>query len=155
MPLTSREEPVRIQLPAEGEWVDVKPRLSKADERAVFKRLLGDTEISPLRAIEFDGKPEAEVAAELLGEVRMNAAELIEEMTWAGLEQALVAWSFYEGKPQPADIRDLDQESFDVIVARLNELYPGARSDDDRKNSASNGLTPSSEGAESPAISPG
>lgn len=155
MPLTSREQPVRINLPTPGEWVEVKPRRSKADEAALYKRMLGGVEISPLQAATFDGKTQAEIAAELLGDTRLNAADLVDEMTWAGIETAIVAWSFYDGKPLPEDIRDLDPDSYDVIVARLNELYPAARTDDDRKNSVSGGPMPSSAGAASPESSTG
>lgn len=155
MPLTSREPPVRIPLPVAGEWIDVKPRRSKADETALYRRMLGNVEISPLQAASFDGRSQAEVAAELLGETRLSAADLIEDMTWAGIETAIVGWSFYEGQPKPEDIRDLDEASYDAIVAGLNELYPPPRSDDDRKNSASAGATPSLGEAASLESSPG
>lgn len=139
MPLVSREQPVRIDLPTAGEWVEVKPRLSKGDEERVKMRLLSSTRIQIDKLDDLQGIS----PSDMLGGDGVSAADLIDALTWMTLEIAIVGWSFYEGRPKPEDIRDIDPESYDVIVARLNELYPASRSDDDRKNSSGNGAMPS------------
>ena len=146
MPLTSREEPVRIDLPTPGEWVDVKPRLSKSDMGAVQRRMLGAARI---RTDQLDGLSSLS-PGDLLGDDGLPAAELIEALTWDTLEIAIVGWSFYEGKPKPEDIHDLDEASYDAIVAALNELYPSPRKDDEAKNSESSGPTHTSDEVASP-----
>jgi len=134
MPLIGNTDLVRIDLPVEGEWVEVKRKLSRGDEIAVQKAI---TKNSRVEASEFS------TAFELDGPEAIEAAE------FAGLDVAIKAWSF----PQPVtpeNIRALDADSVEAIKARLNELYEAPRSDAEKKASTVNGSTPSKTRALSP-----
>ncbi len=135
MPLVTVET-VRVDLSTPGEWVDVKRALSKGDathiEGAAFK----------LRASMVGG-----------GSPEVDAALDYEASVFAGLEVGIVAWSFPE-PVTPENIRRLSVEDYDLISARVNELWQ-ARGVDERKNSPGNGVTPSLGGAASPRSSGG
>ena len=71
----------------------------------------------------------------------------------AGMEIGIVAWSLDE-ELTADNIKALDEESYDFIATKLNELWE-PRSDDEVKNSASDGATPSEEKAQPPKESAG
>lgn len=134
MPLLLRPPTERVQLSTPGDWVEVKTRLSKGDmtrmESAAFRLRVAVTE-----------RQEA------------NADIDYEATIFTGLEVGIVAWSFPE-PVTPANIRALDPDDYDIIAARINELW-SARKDDDRKNSRVLGVMPSSGGETSLPISGG
>lgn len=134
MPLIGNDDLVRIDLPAEGEWVEVKRRLSRGDEIAVQ------------RALTEGGRITAGGATD--GGLELSAGEVIEAAEFAGLYVAIKRWSFSE-RVTPEAIRTLDGESVAAIKERLNEMYEPPRQDDERKNSPENGVTPSREKAAS------
>lgn len=155
MPLLRNDDLVRIDLPAEGEWVEVKRRLGRGDEVAVQKAIMTGLKL-PAEIITRLAEPG--LTAAKLGEAVMSqgidAATFLEGAQFATLEVAIKAWSF-DDEVTPEGIRELDGESIDVIVARLNDLYPGPRTDDDRKNSSASGRAPSSAEASPPVNSDG
>lgn len=116
MPLIGSDDLVQIDLPADGEWVKVKRRLSRGDEIAVQQALI--------RGGQF-------VGSEISG---VDAESAIEAAEFATLDVAIKAWSF-DAPIEPRHIRALDSDSVAAIKARLGELYPAPRTDDDRKNS--------------------
>lgn len=111
---------VQIELPAEGEWVRVKARLSRGDEVAIRKAVVQGGHMTPGAALE------------------MDPASALDAAEFAALEVAIKQWSF-EAPVTAFNIRRLDGDSIDAIKERLNELYPSARSDDERGNSSGNG----------------
>lgn len=134
MPLLLRPPTERVQLLTPGEWVEVKTRLSKGDmtriESAAFRLRVSVAE-----------RQEA------------NADVDYDATVFTGLEVGIVAWSFPE-PVTPANIRALDPDDYDILAARVNELW-SARKDDDRKNSPGLGVMPSSGGGTSLPISDG
>lgn len=101
----------RIELTTPGDWVEVKTVLSRSDRLRAF-------ELSRYRD-SIDG--------ELSGEVDLEKA------SFGLLEVGVVAWSFDE--PVRGDtLRRLADEDFDIIRARVDELWGKARTDDERKN---------------------
>lgn len=134
MPLirASNTDTVRIELPAEGEWVDVKRTLGRDDERYITRR------VGEAARVVFDvyGRP---VSTEFNG---VLAQEL---QRFAAMEVAIVRWSFRDenGKPVPVlpDImRALDDASVDRITEELNRLYTPAYTEAEVKNSSGTGL---------------
>ena len=121
-----------INLPAPGEWVKVKRRLSRGDEIDLQKRLI--------TVAVFDG--------DLPSVPDANKGDAIEAMEFMTLEKAIVAWSF-DADLTPANIRALDPESVAKIKEELNTLYPAARTDDERKNSQAPGGAPAEARAKS------
>jgi hypothetical protein len=141
MPLVSNETE-RIALSTEGEWVEVKKRLSKGDRTTVTRALVRGTKLD-LKQGE-NSKIDS-----------IDADQAIEASTWATLEVAFVAWSFYDGPPKPEDIRRLTDEDYDLIIAALNDLYPAPLSEEESGNSDGSGATTSSEKAPLPMRSAG
>lgn len=134
MPLlrTSTADTVRIDLPAEGEWVEVKRTLGRDDERSVARRVGEAAEI----VFDLRGRPL---------HTKFNAVLAAELQKFASLEVAIVRWSFREPNGQPVAItsetlRALDDASVDVITERLNELYTPAYVEAETKNSSGAGL---------------
>lgn len=136
MPLILNAPPVRVELTTQGEWVDLKSRLSKGDQAriqaAAFKVQIAMT---AMRAGD--------------GDISLD----YEASVFAGLEVGIIGWSFAEPLT-PANIRGLDPDDYALISARANELWQ-PRSDDEAKNSSASGATPSGEKAESPPSSNG
>ena len=114
----------RIDLPTPGEWVEVKRALGVNERRAIRNRLASSFRIT--------------VAGEM-GDVDAGAA--IDLATFSTMEIAIKRWSFAE-PVTAANLRALDDESVAAITARLNELYPEPRSDDEAKNSSPSSPTP-------------
>lgn len=129
MPLIRDDDLVRIDLPADGEWVEVKARLSRGDEMAIQRAIVGDIAIVPGGSV---------------GTV--NAAAYIEAAEFAVIDVAVRRWSFEE-PVTPENVRRLDGESIAALKVALDELYPGPRKEEDRGNSpgsgaATNGASP-------------
>lgn len=106
MPLLTTVDTVRIDLPAPGEWVDVKSRLSAGERQRIAAASFR------LRA----GLPKNGNVPEGEMELQYEAA------AFASLEVGIQAWSF-DVPVSPAAIRQLDGDSYDAIVARLNTLW--------------------------------
>ena len=131
-----RNETERIDL-GDGAWVEVKRALS-VGERA---RLAG-------RAFAVRASFSAGAATDI------NLGDVYEQMELAGLEIGIVAWSLPD-PVTPENVRALDEESAKTIKARIDVLW-AARTDEEKKDSASSGLTPSAASdATSPASSDG
>ncbi|HXG36519.1 MAG TPA: hypothetical protein VNL15_06095 [Dehalococcoidia bacterium] len=143
MPLIRDDDLVRIELPAAGEWVEVKSRLAKGDAVYVQQMILRNSKISQKQLQEQGAN----------ADIDLMAGDIIEAAEFATLDRAIKKWSFPEDVT-PENIRRLDEESVEAIKARLNELYP-KRTDEEKKGSAANGATPSSAREESPASSAG
>lgn len=123
MPLIRDDDLVRIDLPADGEWVEVKARLSRGDEMAIQRAIVGDIAIVP----------GGNVGA-------VNAAQYLEAAEFAVIDAAVRRWSFDEPVTRE-NIRQLDSASIDALKAALDELYPGPRKEEDRGNSSGSGAT--------------
>lgn len=136
MPLINEADLVQIDLPALGEWVKVKARLSRGDRVEIQKRLVGGIRVKPGE----DPGPQ-------------DVGPMMEAAEFAALEVCIKEWSF-PVPVSPEAIRQLDEDSVDCIKAQLNELHP-ERTDDERKNSVEAGAMPSSNGAVSQPISTG
>lgn len=118
---------VHIDLPAEGEWVEVKERLGNQDTKRITRLQFGDQTFKP-------------------GEdAQINMGAVIEGATVARLMVAIKRWSFDVPVSREA-ILALDDDSIAAINARLDELYPQPRTESDEKNSSSPGATPSEDG---------
>ena len=134
MPIIGNDDLIRIDLPVEGEWVEVKKRLSRGDEIALQKALTVGAKLT---------------AGGVVTTMDLDAPEVIEAAEFAGLDVAIKKWSF----PQPVtpeNIRALDPASVICIKERLNEMYEPPRSDDESKNSSANGRQPRRERALTP-----
>ena len=122
MPLVDRTETVRVDLPAAGEWVDVRAHLSRGEEVSIRQRLVAGAMVRAGSA-----------------DVSLDAASAVEAAEFATLELAIVGWSFGVAV-SPAAIRQLDGESVDAIKVRLDQLY-APRSDAEKKGSGGSGPT--------------
>ena len=122
MPLVDRTETVRVDLPAAGEWVDVRAHLSRGDEIEIRRRLVAGARVVP--------------GSELMA---LDAADAVEAAEFARLELAIIAWSF-DPAVTPTSIRQLDGESVDAIKGRLDQLY-APRTDAEKKGSGGSGPT--------------
>lgn len=117
MPLVDPTRTVRIDLPTPGEWVEVREQLAQGDLARVQQRYLRRPRLDAAA-----GTPQGTVEAELD----------IDAFHFALLEVAIVRWSFAE-PVTPENMRRLDVESHEFLVARLNELY-APRGEAQRKN---------------------
>ena len=135
-------ELVRIDLPAEGEWVDVKPRIS-----------IGERQRINAAGLAFSVKVRGQ-EAELGGDVPIDSATM-DAIAFAALEIGIKAWSF--GGPEtltPDNIRKLDEDSYDVIFERLNRMW-ARRTKEQEAPLSESGATPSEASEAPPASSPG
>ncbi|MGE3075484.1 MAG: hypothetical protein AB7N24_17345 [Dehalococcoidia bacterium] len=130
MPLLLYHEPIRLELPAPGEWVDMKPALSKGDRekrRAMFMTVL---KLKPGQSA-----PTRD---------NVDWGEYYQVLRLQTMLLACVAWSFPE--PITADtLGALDDESFEAIAAKCTELYPVEKdfgvSEPGKPRSSGNGAT--------------
>lgn len=139
MPLqkTSNDDLVRVHLPAPGEWVDVKARLGRDDERARIARMLQGQKVRAGEAItEFD------------------FGALYDFAVFATMEVAIKRWSFKDPLT-PSNLRALDDDSVNAITAWFEEHYEQPRTEAAAKNSEGAGLTPFSTKAQSRPSSTG
>ena len=127
MPLikkTDRTHVQRVDLPAEGEWVDLRTKISRGEQEDMRRRIFAGERVKP-------GDDDITVSAEAL----------MESYTWGLLEATLVDWSFDE-EITPEAIRQLDLDSYEAITEALNGFYP-ARTEEERGNSERPGQTTS------------
>ena len=128
--LTSDADLVRIEV-TDGDWVEVKRALGRDDERRVVQVLLNGAKL------------------DMTLEVRTQLGDMQDGIVFATLEVALKRWSLRDPETnRVADInrrtiRALDDADLAIIREKLDELYPGPRSDDERKNSSGGGAPPS------------
>lgn len=118
MPLIGTDDRARIDLPTDGEWVEVKRRMSRGDEIAVQRMALRGLQVDPTN-------PKHVIVS--------DPGEAVEAAEFATLDVAILAWSF-DVPVTPEAIRRLDPDSVAAIKARLADLYPAPRTEDDRKN---------------------
>lgn len=124
--LMGSTQTVRIALPTEGEWVEVKRALSRADEREIQRRVLSAARV--------------DVAA--AGAVELDAGLAYDAAEFATLEIAIQRWSFAE-QITPRALRCLDDASLAAIKDELNRLYPGPLPEAEKNGSSGSGATPS------------
>lgn len=140
--LTSDADLERIEV-TDGDWVEVKRALGRDDERRIIQLLLNGAQVD--RSLD----------------VRAQLGDMQDGIVFATLEVALKKWSLRDPETnRVADInrrtiRALADEDLAIIRDRLDELYPGPRSDDDRKNSSGGGAPPSEAKGVSPQNSAG
>jgi len=140
--LTSDADLVRIDV-TDGDWVEVKRALGRDDERRIIQLVLNGAQLD-------SGD-----------ELRRMVGDMQDGIVFATLEVALKRWSLRDPETNRIapitrrTIRALADEDLGIIRERLDELYPGPRSDDDRKNSSGGGVPPSETRDESPRNSPG
>lgn len=108
MPLIFHQ-PIRVELPAPGEWVDMKPALSVGDREKRRAMLMTALKLKP-------GQPAPTPES-------VNWGEYYQVLRTETMLIALVAWSFDE--PITADtLGALDPDSFEAIAAQCAQLYP-------------------------------
>lgn len=125
MPLlkTSNTEVERIELSTPGEWVEVKRRMGKDDERREMSNRMRGQTIAPGSEI-----------------TELDLGALNENAPFARLEAVLRNWNLIDpdtgrvAQVTAANIRALSDEDMGIISARMTELYAPPLSDDDRKN---------------------
>jgi len=134
--LTSDADLVRIDV-TDGDWVEVKRALGRDDERRIVQLVLNGAQVD-------SGD-----------EIRRMVGDLQDGIVFATLEVALKRWSLRDPETNRVaqitrrTIRALADEDLAIIRERLDELYPGPRSDDERKNSSGGGAPPSETRGES------
>lgn len=134
MPLIADDDLETIQLPAEGEWVKVKRRLSRGDRVELRKAILKDAS-APIGRTPA-GEAPGEMQASLDVGIAMEAAE------FALIDIVLREWSFSD-PVSPANVRRMDGESVDHLKDALDALYPPERTEDEIHPLSRNGPTPS------------
>lgn len=125
MPLlrTSDNDLERIQLTDPDEWVEVKRRLGKDDERE-RSRLINNA-----RVLDAGGNP-----------VGWETGTLVELATFATMQVAVKRWNVRDPEtnrvaPLTArNLRALSDDDVALIQARFEEMYGEPLTDDDRKN---------------------
>lgn len=130
MPLgkTSNSDLVRIALTDPNEWVEVKQKIGVADERAI-------------QAISLRGQRIA--VGEAVTEVSLAA--LFESAPFATMEVAIKRWSITdpttgrEAALTVENIHSLSDADVAIISARLAELYPAPRGEEEKKDSSGSG----------------
>ena len=142
MPLLDKgtKDTVRVPITVGGEahWIDIKARPSVADRRDIQRRILNATHGRGL------------IDAMATGQ----AGDVVEMTEFVTLELAIVGWS--DDAPVTAEnLRALPDEALDAVRAAINEHWPGARTDEQAKNSSGGGA-PTAEGSDPlPASSAG
>lgn len=117
MPLVDKTDVVRVDLSTPGDWVDLRRRLSKAEQLRISARVIA--------------------VGTLDGASPDIAEEKLMEVNFIGLEIGVVAWSFPEDLT-PANLRELDLDDYNILAEKTAELWK-LRTDDERKNLSVNG----------------
>lgn len=146
MPLlkTSNTDLVRVELSTPGEWVEVKRKLGKDDERRRSMLILAGQRVTA-------GQPLTEY----------DLGPLLQAVAFATMEVAIKQWSIVDaetGKPADltaANLRALSDEDVALISAAFGEMYAPPRSDDETKNLSASGAPSSKTAGESPSNSGG
>ena len=118
---------LRIDLPAPGEWVDVKSKLGRADERMSMQILFTGQKKKIA-----DGTPTFD---------ELDVGPFLGVADFAVMAVAIQRWSF----PAPitlANCQALDDASVECIKAKLEEMYPAPRGESEAKNSLLPSPTP-------------
>ena len=126
-----------------GEWYDLKRRVSVAERDRV--RAAAFKAQTVIRATSAGVANDVEAPIDL-GEALSGSRRMMVRI-------GLVAWSWPDAVTDEA-IGTLEPETFDAIADRLDELW-SPRSEQEKKASSLNGLTPSSVEALSPVASGG
>ena len=124
MPLQRTWEVERVALSTPGEWIEIKKKLGKDDERRRNGILLrGQTVRAGETITEFDAGP------------------MVEEAPFATLLVAAKAWNIIDpetGRKAPlteANMRALSDEDLALVNTRMDELYAPPLTEDEAKNS--------------------
>ena len=136
--LSSDKDLIRLNLPAEGEWVEVKKTLGKDDEREISRRILGASNVT----------------AGQIEDRNYDLGKLTDAANFAIAEVAIKHWSF-KYAITPRNIRALDDDSLAFLIAKFDEIYPKARSDEDRADFSEPSAPPSTAEAAGPPPSAG
>lgn len=118
---------VRIDLPEPGEWVEVKRKLGRDDER-MSMQIMFTGQKKKLA----DGTPTFD---------ELDVGPFLGVAEFAVMSVAIQKWSF----PEPitlANCQALDDASVECIKAKLEELYPAPRGESEAKNSLPSSSTP-------------
>lgn len=154
---------VRVALPADGEWVEVRPRLSRrAAQEAQRATLSGMTLDKGALAQAVEGDV---TQLDIVRALEIDFDRALEGGTAALMERAIVRWNLQargewvteDEYPVNAEHIDaLDSESFDAIVKVLNGMY-GARTEGERRDLSESGAdsSPPAHAAQLRAISSG
>lgn len=152
---------VPVELPAAGEWVELRPRLSKrAAQDAQRATLAGMT----LDKSALAGAAEGNLSQlDVVRALEIDFERALEGGTFALLERAIARWRLKargewvtetEYPITAENVEALDSESFDAIVAVANRLY-GARTEGERRDLSESGADSSPPAAQLRAISSG
>lgn len=141
MPLIdAQSELVQIDLPTPGEWVKVKRRLSLDDRdhiRSASVRGQTITTVGPDRHVE------------------ASVETILRAMERAKAEVAVVQWSF-DVPVTPESLGMLDEDSWFYLRDKLDEMYPGERTEAEKNDYSGSGPNGDSDGPSSlPQISDG
>lgn len=131
-----RKAPVERLTFEDGNWVDLKARLTFAE-----RKQLASAALQRIQVNDEGGRPVVQQR------VDVAAAEM------EGLRIGIVAWSLSD-ELTPENIGLLDDETGQQIKVRLDELWK-PRTDDERKNSSGGGAPQSETAALRPTISGG
>lgn len=128
MPLRQGSEArERVNLPAEGEWVDVRADPSLTLIRRIKQR---ESNTVPVWMDSNTGKFYVDQQNTRLGDV-LDSREFVK------IEEMVVDWSFaHLDEPVPLELRrlrDLDEASVELVTARIDAII-GGRSEPDAKN---------------------
>lgn len=129
MPLYGNTDLVRIDLPAEGEYVMAKRKLSRGDRLQVQQAALVGSRLTTATDLSLD-------APEVLAAAEFAMLDIAIKVMCVSVRDGLPPESM---DATPPLIRQLDDDSIDCIKERFEEMYPAPRSDDDRKNLSVNG----------------
>lgn len=127
MPLQRTWEVVRIELSTPGEWIEVKAKMGKDDERRRSSLMLRGQVLDP-----------AELAA---GIQRFDAGAMVAEAPFATLITVAKDWNLVDpetGRKAPlteANLRAISDEDLAILTAKFEELYPPELTEKQAKNS--------------------
>lgn len=147
-----------LQLPTEGEWVRLRTKLGK---RAAVDIRKAGMRGATLRSADITAAAGGDLtAADVARAVDIDLDAVLEGSTFAFLEAAILGWclnvdgELREDLPVTKEnIEQLDEESFDAILSKLNELFP-QRSEADRQDLSGAGA-PTDEARPTPLPSSG
>lgn len=132
MPLLKDGELERIDLPVDGEWVEVKPRPSRGDEIWVQAQVARH-----LQSLNKGSGPDAALA------VTGDMGEALAAAEFAMLERAIKRWSFAD-ELTPENIRLLDPASVACLKERIGEMW-APRTEEARRDLSGSSPAPSTE----------
>lgn len=138
--LTSKADPNTIELPHEpGEWILVRVLSGTHIQRA--KAMASAEAAKKIR--EMGAGVVAEMQTGLSREAieAVRATQTVDPLKGLDrrtmLHDGIIGWSYYEGKPTPADIDDLDEITMQYVAERLVPKSVSGETEADRKNGSS------------------